>query len=84
MYVQLFVSCLVSSVGRNVFVKIIFICFKISVTVGGMKFDISKKTNHLRDRSRPENHHHRRKLFLEVSYLQYWILFLFKKINFTS
>ena len=43
-----------------------------------------KKPFHLRDRSRPENHHHRRKLFLEVSYLQYWILFLFKKINFTS
>ena len=55
------------------FVNIICICFKVSVKAAGMKFNISKKTNRLRDRSRPENHNHRRKLFSEISYLQYWI-----------
>ena len=49
------------------FVNIIFIGVKVSMKVAGMKFNISRKINHLHDRSRPENHNHRRKLVSEIS-----------------
>ena len=77
------------------FVKIIFICFKVSVTVGGMKFDISKKQiiyaiDLVQKIIIIVGNYFRGGIVLavldELNYIKSSIfsLFLFKKINFTS